>query len=538
MNKISKQTVSLFFILALGTALRFWHNLDISLWHDEAFSALMIRYPWGEMFYRLGLDVHPPAYYTFLRLWHYIFGDSLLSLRGMSIFFGVATIWAGYMFTKEAFKNEKAALWTALFIAINPFQLQYVTEARMYTMGAFFALLAGFLLTKALNEQKNLAEIKAKNMPNTPELNLAFKLTWLYYACFTLSMVVIIYTHYYLFFTAAALGLYGLLYIYLHHNNGWKKLYPLLVSFLFIFVSFLPWLKTFLFQYKQVQAGYWIEKMNIWSIPSTFWDMILGFSRDVNKSSTQFYLVMVLLFSIFLLFRFLRKTQGFAKWLVFLAILAPFGGSILFAILARMKGSNSSVYLDRYFLFASVYYSVALSVWMKEIKIKWLSLTLFIVYCVLNLSAYFHYWSELNVPAKPGMSAAAQYLESNVEPKHHVFVGTSYEFFNYKYYATTISKIPTRPLLFTGGRAKASQLSHVEGVALLEDADLVPNFSLVVKPQDTVWLIWTYAFGSNKPDVPLNWQKIGETNLDYTKEYPDVRPYAGATIYITKYIVN
>src|SRR6185295_18641507 len=126
-----KKYFPLVLILILGTLLRFYHNLDISLWHDEAFSALMIRYPWPEMFYRLGLDVHPPMYYIFLRFWHDVFGDSLLSLRGFSIFFSVGTIWAGWLFVKEAFthstgsgssKHEKAALWAALFIAINPFQ--------------------------------------------------------------------------------------------------------------------------------------------------------------------------------------------------------------------------------------------------------------------------------------------------------------------------------------------------------------------------------------------------------------------------------
>jgi uncharacterized membrane protein len=96
-------------ILITATVLRFYHNLDISLWHDEAFSALLINYSWPEMMYRIGLDVHPPMYYIFLRLWHYIFGDSLLSLRGMTIFFSVGTVWAAWLFVKTAFQNEKAA---------------------------------------------------------------------------------------------------------------------------------------------------------------------------------------------------------------------------------------------------------------------------------------------------------------------------------------------------------------------------------------------------------------------------------------------
>ncbi|MBI5530142.1 MAG: glycosyltransferase family 39 protein [Candidatus Doudnabacteria bacterium] len=527
-----KKYIPLTIILIAGVLLRFYHNLDISLWHDEAFSALMIRYPWGEMFYRLGLDVHPPMYYVALRLWHYIFGESMLSLRGFSIFFGTAAIWAGWLFTKEAFKSEKAALWAAAFIAINPFQLQYVTEARMYTFGAFFALMAAYFLVKALTQHKSVVELEKQNMPNTPELISAKRKMLWGYVGFTVSTIIIIYTHYYLFFTAAALGFYGLLYLYLHHQGGWKKFVPILTSYVLIVISFLPWLKTFLFQYRQVQDGYWISKMNVWSIPSTFWDMLLGFERDINKSNTQILLVLVTLFSLFMLYRFIRKTESFAKWLAVLAIAAPFGGAILFAVLAKLKGSDSSVYLDRYFLFGSLFYSVALAVWLKEIKVKWLSVSLFLVYCILNLTAYAHYWKQLDVAGKPGMAAAARFLATNVEPKHHVFVGTSYEFFNYKYYGTVLDPIPTRPLLFTGGRVHANQLSHVEGVALLTDADLVPDFKAAVNREDTVWLVWTYAFGSNKPETPANWVKIDE------KGYQDVRPYPGTMIYITEYKVN
>jgi uncharacterized membrane protein len=272
---------------------------------------------------------------------------------------------AGWLFTKEAFKNEKAALWAAVFIAINPFQLQYVTEARMYTFGAFFALLAAYFLVKALTLQKTLFEASGQNMPNLPEnISTNRKMLWSYVG-FTVSMIIIIYTHYYLFFTAAALGFYGLLYLCFHHSSSakatadkqgnWKKFVPIFTSYIVILISFVPWLKTFLFQYKQVQDGYWISKMNAWSIPSTFWDMLLGFERDVTKSATRVLLVLVTLFSLWMICRFLRKTENFAKWLAVLAIAAPFGGALLFALLAKIKGSDSSVYLDRYFLFGSFY---------------------------------------------------------------------------------------------------------------------------------------------------------------------------------------
>ena len=546
-----KKYIPLYIILAIGLALRFYHNLDISIWHDEAFSALMIRYPWGEMFHRLGLDVHPPMYYIFLRLWHYVFGDSVLSLRGMSVFFGTGTIWAAWMFVREAFKNEKIALWAALLVAINPFGLRFALEARMYTMGAFFAVLAGYFLVRALNTQKLVYETGAQNMPNLPGIIQGGKTVFWNYLGFALSTARIINSHYYLFFTAAALGFYGLLYLFVHHLGSWKKYIPLLSSFIVIGLSFLPWLKTFLFQLRQVEAGYWIDKMTIWSIPSTFWDMLLGFSRDTNNPTTQIWLIVVLLFCLWIVYRFLKNSDSKHKWLVVFAIMAPFIGAILFYLknvhcafrspfdffASPSYCSGTSIYLDRYFLFAGVYFSLAVAVWLKEIKIQWLSSSLFVIYIILNLAAFGNYWKSMDVLNKPGMNALAKELSTNAESSgHHVFVGTSFEFFNLKYYLETYYRLPSgvRPLLYTGGRGKASEISHVEGVSLLTDADLLPEYNQNVHPADTVWVIWTNAFGSKKPEnLPLNWTQIGED-----KGFADVKPFNGAYIYLSEYKVN
>src|SRR6266403_794535 len=123
-----KKYIPLGLILLAALYFRLYHNLDISIWHDEAFSALMIKYPWHEMFTRLAMDVHPPMYYIALRLWHYVFGSGLWSLRGFSVVFGVAAVWAVWLFVKTAFtrstgsghaESEKMALWAALLVAIS-----------------------------------------------------------------------------------------------------------------------------------------------------------------------------------------------------------------------------------------------------------------------------------------------------------------------------------------------------------------------------------------------------------------------------------
>src|SRR3989338_9184092 len=97
-------------ILIASLLIRAWNSTSIALWHDEAFSALLIRMPFSEMMTRIALDVHPPFYYWLLRFWADIFGHQLSSLRGFSVFFGVATVAMLYLLVKEIFNDHKIAL--------------------------------------------------------------------------------------------------------------------------------------------------------------------------------------------------------------------------------------------------------------------------------------------------------------------------------------------------------------------------------------------------------------------------------------------
>ncbi len=510
--------IALVGIVAAAVLLRLWNLTSISLWHDEAFSALLIKYPWSEMMHRIGLDVHPPMYYIFLRLWSYIFGNSLFSLRGMSVLFGVGSVIISYYFVLYAFKNRKAALLTALFIAVNPFQVQYVTEARMYTMGAFFAIAAGFSLMAALRTQtayfatKTNLVLKAK---------LKKKLLW-YYAAFIITGAIIIYTHYYLLFTAAALGLYALIYCAIHFRLQIKKWGMVILSGILIAALYVPWLKTFLFQLNQVGSGYWIPPMNRWSIPDTLWQLLLRLPYHQN-----WVLAVITLLILVIVIRVLWKQVETEKWLTLGGLIAPFGGAILFFALAQLQHNNNSVYLVRYFIFSSAFFSMFIALWLSKFRIRQVANMLAIVLVAVNLFSVWKYWSDLQVQTKPGMNAASKYLNANVEPQHKIYVGSSFEFFNYKYYNHT----GVKPLLFTDGHL-THDLPHFAGTAILTDDDLVLNFADATRHGDTVWLMWTNGFGGSKPNVPNNWTQVDE------KGFAEVRPYVGTWIIVTEYKVN
>ncbi len=528
-KKFISSNLTLIGIGALGLLLRLWHLTSISLWHDEAFSALLIKYSWGEMMHRIGLDVHPPLYYIFLRFWSYVFGHSLFSLRGMSVLFGVGTIIAVYYLVNYAFGNRKAALLAALLVAVNPFQVQYVTEARMYTMGAFFAIAAALALLAALRTQKAYYEA-AKNPLFQIELK---KKVWLYYILFTLCASVLTYTHYYLLFTVAALGLYGIIYCAVNYRLQLKKWLWLVFSGVMIGVLYVPWLKTFLFQFKQVGAGYWIPPMDRWSIPSTLWELLIRLPHSWVKvtlpGSIQFnnplYIIVTIL-AIVVMVRVFWKYKEQEKWLMLLGFLAPFGGALLFLIIAKLQGNTNSVYLVRYFIFCSAYYSILIALWLSRFKIPQIAKLFAVALVLLNIYSVWNFWDDLELEKRPGMAAAAKFLDTNVEPDHKIFVGSSFEFFNYKYYNHT----GVKPLLFTDNHL-THELPHFAGTAILTDEDLVLNFVDAVKPGDTVWLLWTNGFGGSKPNTPKSWIQVDE------KGFAEVRPYVGTWVIITEYKV-
>lgn len=494
-----KTNWALLSVAAGGFILRLWHLTSISLWHDEAFSALLIKYSWGEMMYRIGLDVHPPMYYIFLRFWHYIFGDSLFALRGMSVLFGVATIIATYYFVNYVFNNRRAALIAALLVAVNPFQAQYVTEARMYTMGAFFAIAGALALVAALRTKK----------------------AW-YYFWFVLCSAIMLYTHYYLIFMVAALGLYGLWHTFRENKFAVKKYWQIVLSGILIGASFLPWLKIFLFQLRQVGAGYWIPPMDLWSIPRTLWELLIKIAEP-----SKLLMVLTTLLTLWIIIRVIRKYQQPEKWLILGSFAAPFLGAILFLIAAKIQGENSSVYLVRYFIFCSSFYLILVALFLNSIVVRQLVILFSAILIALNLFAIGYYWQQLDVVNKPGMAAAAKFLQANVESTQKIFVGSSFEFFNYKYYNQT----SVRPLLYTDNH-HVHDLPHFAGTAILAEEDLVLNFQSATTKDDTVWLLWTNGFGGSKPQVPANWTQIDE------KGFAEVRPYVGTWVIVTEYKVN
>lgn len=132
--------------LAIGLFLRLFLLGSLSLWHDEALSALTAQRGWFEVLTVAKGSAHPPTYYGLLKIWSSLYPFSGLPsefwLRLPSAIIGTVNIWAMYKMAKAWGRNEQEALLAALLMAIMPFSLFYSREVRMYEF-----LLAGGLIT-------------------------------------------------------------------------------------------------------------------------------------------------------------------------------------------------------------------------------------------------------------------------------------------------------------------------------------------------------------------------------------------------------
>lgn len=511
---MNKNYIYLILVLIIGFLLRLYNLVAISLWHDEAFSALLIKYSWGEMFQRIAADVHPPFYYIVLRFWHYIFGDGLFALRFFSLFFGILTIVFVYLFIKKAFKNDFLAIVSALLIAINPFQIQFSQEMRMYTLGAFLLMFSSWMLVMAIQSGR-----------------------WRDWVFYGIAAGLALQTHYFLIFSVLAQAVYLIVSLIWSSRAKISELFKgklfkaSLVAYAVAFLVFLPWLMTFFKQFNQVQENYWIPPMEAISIPVTLWKMVAAdwntiaihsFGINIQKQivGENFFWVFSAVFIIILAFVLFKNRKEQFNGLVLSSFLVPF-------LLAIVLSFKRSLYMDRYFIFAGLFYLIILAMFFTAIK--WRALRSVSVTIVVLISFYFYVsnWQNINVLVKPGMTAAASYINQNAGSNDKIYVGSPFVYFTFKYY----NQSGLYPLLYTPNIKTVGELPHFSGTALLNDSDLIHDFNVGTKSGDRVWLLWTTGFGSSKPEVPANWQQVDE------KGYEDVYGYRG-WIVVTSYLVQ
>lgn len=143
----TKNRIWLGIALAVGFLVRVNQLGAQSLWNDEGTSAALARLSLPAIVNAAAQDIHPPLYYILLHFWVMLAGTSEFALRFLSVIAGVVLIALTFRLARQFF-DEDVALIAAVLSALNPFQVYYAQETRMYIWVALFAAISVWALVR------------------------------------------------------------------------------------------------------------------------------------------------------------------------------------------------------------------------------------------------------------------------------------------------------------------------------------------------------------------------------------------------------
>lgn len=137
-------------IVGVATALRLFHLGAQSLWVDEMMTLTVATpkpgYPIWQL---LRHNVHGPLH-TFVVFLFRAAGEGDGWLRLPSALAGTASVPLLFAWIRPRF-GDRAALWSALLLAVNPLHVYYSQELRNYSFAVFFVLLGCVQIDRALS---------------------------------------------------------------------------------------------------------------------------------------------------------------------------------------------------------------------------------------------------------------------------------------------------------------------------------------------------------------------------------------------------
>jgi uncharacterized membrane protein len=170
---------------------------------------------------------HPPLFFALARLWAYVAGSSITSLRALSALFGLLALAAGGWLAYVLFGSRRTALIAVALLAISPFQILYAKEAREYSL---------WVATVAASSAALLLALKSRSMR-----------AWLIYS---LTLAAALYT--FPNTVLVVLG-HGLFLLFQARSRQVFRQFAAAVGGAFIL--FLPWIGVMVLQRGALRAG-------------------------------------------------------------------------------------------------------------------------------------------------------------------------------------------------------------------------------------------------------------------------------------------
>ncbi|MCC6865357.1 MAG: glycosyltransferase family 39 protein [Ignavibacteria bacterium] len=259
-QKTEKITVYLLFVLCL--TLRVVFISQKNLWFDEVFSWHLSLESFYTIIVQTANDIHPPLFYFLLKIWNYVFGDSVTSMRFLSAVLTSSSVFFLYPISRRYLDFNNSVFVLMLYI-VSPLNIYYSQEVRMAGMNLFWNIGSAFFLLKLMDKPHNYHRIFKDR----------------YSILFVIFTAAGIYTHYFSFFILAG----ELLFIIYSYLKTPKRIIPFIILFTAIFILYLFWIPDFITHINRGQS---------WRSPQRLYDVLheyVNFIRDLNLGLYYYY---------------------------------------------------------------------------------------------------------------------------------------------------------------------------------------------------------------------------------------------------------
>ena len=458
-------------ILILAISARAAQLTKADIWHDEGYTAAIIKQPLIDIISTTTTDVHPPFYYIIMHFWQLLFGDSIISLRSFSVACGVMTIALLFFLLQKIF-SKRIAIFGAFLAALGPFLIRYSDEARMYALAALLSVSATYAFIMAVDKKDK-------------------KPWWILYG---FLVAIGIYTQYFLALLLPAHFVYLWLKIggdrtdiikIFTNKNIW-------LAAGLCFLLFLPWLPVMISQVGRVSGEFWIPEVNKFTMPTTL-SMFLTYDERMVHYFGLLLLPIMLITSLTVAKKF-QKYRA-AIWLMTIWSFLP-----MIIIYALSKGRP--VYLDRYFTYsAPAFYSliaIYIGIIFSSKRIRSVGLSIIFI---LLIGCYMWHVGSKNITeaSRNNTNTAINHINENIKSNDAIISGEIYTYFHTSYYNRTNKEIillrPDQELNWAGEWGLIKKLNTPEIASLNE----------VKSPR--IWLILrTKTYDKYKKQIPPHWQ--------------------------------
>lgn len=325
-------------------------GLQQSIWFDEAYSLQLAKQPIGQLVHLTAVDVHPPVYYLFLKMWMGVFGDGELALRMSSVVMMTLALVVTATLVKQIF-DQKTAVMAMLVMVLSPMLLRYGFELRMYALATLICCVATYALYKIQYDK----QINAKYWGVFYAFLVALGMLTLYYTA------VIWLTH------ASYCG-----YLALRRRQSWWR-QPMWLNYGLAVVLFLPWLPTALSQFTNGALANISEALtptNLLGVIS--FNFVYQPFWQLNQVTGALVLVIMAVLIRLLIKNYQQSSQYFLRFMT----LVPLAIMFLICLFKPM-------YVERYLVYFSPFLMALVGVWLTNLLLNNLWRGRFIVMTLL-----------------------------------------------------------------------------------------------------------------------------------------------------------